>query len=103
MYGRCVGELQVATEIFPHLRDKFKGVVFVPDLQGLVGLDRSGIQKYGSGGIQKVGGMKTGIDLKSHVDQKWYEQRMKYQITVGGQKVESRKVKISFAVMPGYQ
>lgn len=57
----------------------------------------------GSGGIQKVGGMKTGIDLKSHVDQKWYEQRMKYQITVGGQKVESRKVKISFAVMPGYQ
>ena len=95
MYGRCVGELQVATEIFPHLRDKFKGVVFVPDLQGLVGLDRSG--------IQKVGGMKTGIDLKSHVDQKWYEQRMKYQITVGGQKVESRKVKISFAVMPGYQ
>jgi uncharacterized protein YxjI len=47
--------------------------------------------------------MKTGIDLKSHVDQKWYEQRMKYQITVGGQKVESRKVKISFAVMPGYQ
>ena len=71
--------------------------------RGLVGLDRSGIQKYGSGGIQKVGGMKTGIDLKSHVDQKWYEQRMKYQITVGGQKVESRKVKISFAVMPGYQ
>ena len=78
-------------------------ILLLPDLQGLVGLDRSGIQKYGSGGIQKVGGMKTGIDLKSHVDQKWYEQRMKYQITVGGQKVESRKVKISFAVMPGYQ